>query len=207
VAALGLPVGEVPPVDAARVCAVAKALHGTAAEALATALPLPPGGLVLELGGQGIYAAALLRRHERLHAALVDAAPGPAAASSSWPAGEAGRVRALAALEALGDERAAAAVLAQTTRTLSLGALRTRLGRVVGYVAAEAPVAVVGPFRGGAGGRPRAPLLALLELAAGGPGWCPTVGQVADAIVAGGFAAPRILLLPEPAVALVTRLV
>src|SRR5262249_30760620 len=37
-------------------------LHAGAAEALAAHLALPAGGLVVELGGQGIFAAALLAR-------------------------------------------------------------------------------------------------------------------------------------------------
>jgi len=203
VRALGLPYGAAPPADVARARAVLDALHGAAAVALATALP-PPAGLVVESGGEGVYARALLARDERAQAILVDATLGPAGADDR-PPGAAARVRTVAALEALGDERAAAAVLAPTTRTLSLGALRTQLGRLRDYVAGGAPVVVVGPFRGGGPGRPLAPLLALLELAAGGPGWCPTAEQVADPVRASGLVVMHTLRLPEPDLAIVAQ--
>ncbi|HZR98168.1 MAG TPA: hypothetical protein VFE37_05645 [Chloroflexota bacterium] len=204
VAALGLPHPAAPPLDAARARAALQALHGPAAAALAAALPPPRGGLLLESGGQGVYAAACLERDARLQAVLVDLAPWATGDIAGGPAGGTGRVRALAALAALGDERAALAVLAQATRTLPLGTMRTRLGELARYLAPGATLAVVGPFRAGAG-RPLAPLLALLELAAGGPGWCPTVAQVADAIGAAGLAVTRTLLLPEPAAALLAQ--
>lgn len=201
---LGLPYGEALPADEPGAWPALQALHGAGAAALAAARPLPPGALVLESGGQGVYARALLSRHERARAVLLDAAPWALPAADGGPAGAAARLRTLPALEALGAERAALAVLAQTARTLPLGALRAQLGGLAGYLAEGATVAIVGPFRGGAG-RPLAPLLALLELAAGGPGWCPPVEQAADAVRAAGFVVMQTLLLPEPDVAVVAH--
>jgi hypothetical protein len=215
VSALGLPYGEAPPADEARARAAVQALHGAAAAALAAALPLPVSGLVLESGGQGVYARALLGSNDRARAVILDAAPwalGPAdgepagasATGAGGPPGTTTRQRLLSTLDALGGERATLGVLAQPARTLPLGALRARLGHLASYLAEDATVAVVGPFRGGAG-RPLAPLLALLELAAGGAGWCLSSGQATDAVRAAGFSVTQTLLLPEPDVAIVAH--
>src|SRR4051794_34222869 len=166
-AALCLPYGHTPAADAARAWAALQALHGPAAAALAGMLPSVPGSLVLESGGQGIYAGAFLARDAQLRAALADVAPWAVAGSEGGPVSADGRVRTLGTLEALGDERAALAVLAQTARALPLGALRAGLTQLASYLAVDPSVVVVGPFRSGTG-RSLAPLLALLELAAGG---------------------------------------
>jgi hypothetical protein len=200
VAALGLPYGEALPPDAARARAVLHALHGAGAQALAAALP-PPAGVVIERGGQGIYARALLERHGPLQIALVEAAPW---ALDAWDQDRVGAPARPRSVERYGGEPAALAIVAQTTQTVSPGTLGARLRELASSLADRAHLAVVGRFRGGVG-RPLAPLLALLELAAGGPGWCPTMEQVADAVQAAGFEGAQTLLLPEPDAAILAR--
>jgi hypothetical protein len=205
--ALGLPYGDVV-FDAEgtrRDSGVIRALHVSAATALAAALPVPDDGLVVEVGGQGVYAAALLARHERLRAAVVGPDRRVLEEQDVWPPSVAQRARFLAELGDQDESGAAMAVLGQTRRTLSPAALRAELEPLAGWLRGGAAIAVVGPFRLAGEARPLAPLLALLELAAGGPGWCPTVSQVADAVGASGLSVSDTLVLPEPDIAVIAR--
>jgi hypothetical protein len=193
-------------------------LHALAATALAAELPLEDEGLALEVGGQGAFVRALLRRAAGLRGGLVvDASTAGEADLASCGQREAtegasggrraidDRLVVLPAIEGLGAQRAHTAVVVQAADGGGAAALRGQLADLRPYLAPGARVAVVGPFLAAGPARPLAPLLALLALAAGRSAWCPPVELVAEQLRASGYMPTRTFVLPEPDVALVAR--
>jgi hypothetical protein len=179
-------------------------LHAPAADALTAALPLPAAGLVLEVGGQGLYARAILARAPGLHAVVADAESW-ALVAADVPQGElaGSRLRAIPTLAALAD-RPTIAVVAQTLHSEGPAALRTRLQAVRPRLRQGATIAVVGAFSLGEPD-PFAAIVALVELADGLPGWYPPVETVEQAMRAAGIAPSQRLALPAPNAAVVGR--
>jgi len=171
-------------------------LHATAAAALAAHLAVPAGGLAVELGGQGIFAAPLLARAPELRVAIPGSEPG--ALDAVERLGQPERVRLVESTD-LERERAQLAIVAQLHPAEGRAALWGHLQRARTYLSDGAALAVVGPFlTQDAGRRPTAPLLALAALAADRAAWCPTLDAVAERVQAAGFARVEIVLLPEP---------
>jgi hypothetical protein len=182
--------------DAARAHQALAGLHAGAAATLAARLRLRAGALVVEMGGQGIFAAALLAQEPELSVAIPQAET--AAPDAAGRLGQTERARLVDGADPA-FEPAQLGVVAQLHPAEGRAALWERIENARAYLAADGPLAVVGPFLTlDAGGRTMAPLLALAALAAGGSVWCPTVDAVAEGLRARGYARVETIVLPEP---------
>jgi hypothetical protein len=179
--------------------------HAEAAAGLGAVLALPVAGMVVEIGGQAIYARALLARAPHLRAAVAETAPWVhAAAIALGDAADDLRLRAIANLDALG-QRAVLALVARTLHSEAPGALRGLLVALRPHLAPGAAVVALGVFQLHPP-RPFDALWSLIELADGLPGWYPTIEAVARAMSEAGYSVTQTLTLAAPHASVVGRL-
>jgi hypothetical protein len=192
------------PSAARRAYRALQAAHAEAAAGLAAVLALPDAGTVVEIGGQGMYARALLARAPHLRAAVVEAAPWAQSAVALGGAAHDPRLRAVPTLAALG-QRAALAVVAHGLHSEPPSALGGRLAALRPYLVPGAAVVALGVFQLQPA-RPFDALWSLIELADGLPGWYPTIETVARAMTEAGYRVTQRLTLAAPYASVVGRL-